>query len=144
MALVPLPAELGGAGELLALAAFGSVRLPSGDVMPGESIFAATARVARQVTGASVNPERVIYLHERAGRELLIGVLCALDVDDVESREPSRVGVRFVPTSALPDDFEPAALREMLMEDSRQGFVRPVAHIVLTATDDRERVEIIW
>jgi hypothetical protein len=144
MAVVPLPAELGGAGDVLALAAFGSVRLPSGDVQPGESIFAATARMVRQVTGAAVRPERVIYLHEQAGRELLLCVLCALDADDTDAATPTRVGVRFVPADAFPDDFEPAALREMLVEDSQQGFVRPVAHIMLTATDDRERVEIIW
>src|SRR5688572_13922380 len=120
LAVVPLPAELGGASELLALAAFGSVRLPVGEVAAGESLFAATARIVRQVTGALVSPERVIYLHERAGRELLVGVLCALDVNAPDAQEPTRVGVRFVAVSAFPEDFEPAALRDLLIEDVQQ------------------------
>jgi ADP-ribose pyrophosphatase YjhB (NUDIX family) len=140
-AVVPLPAELGGAGEVLAIAAFGSARLPSGDLNPGESLYAAARRVIWQAAGVGATAERLVYLVERAGRELIFCVLCALDeIDDA----PDRAGVRFVSPAAA-DEFEPPGTRELLLEDCAQGFARPVAHILLTPTDQgREALSVRW
>ncbi len=122
-AVVPLPAELGGAGEVLGLYAFGNLKLPSGDARSGEGIFAAAARVVLGMAGISVTPERLIYVVEQVGKQLTLCVLCALrDPEDT----PDRAGVRFVPPAAA-DELDPAAVRELLIEDVQQGFVRPVA-----------------
>jgi ADP-ribose pyrophosphatase YjhB (NUDIX family) len=140
-AIVPLPTELGGVGEVLAIAAFGSARLPAGDLNPGESLFAAARRVIWQAAGVGATAERLVYLVERAGRELVFCVLCALDGSD---DAPERAGVRFV-SPATADEFEPEGTRELLLEDCAQGFARPVAHIVLTATEQgREAVTVHW
>ena len=63
--VVPLPSSLGGQGELLMITAFGGARLPSGDLLPNESIHEGTARVVQRVTGARVEPRRVAFLLER-------------------------------------------------------------------------------
>jgi hypothetical protein len=139
--VVPLPSALGGAGEVLAIAAFGSARLPTGDLNPGESLFAAARRVVWQAAGVGATAERLVYLVERAGRELIFCVLCALDESD---DAPDRAGVRFVAPSAA-DEFEPTGTRELLLDDCAQGFARPVAHILLTPTDQgREALTVRW
>lgn len=140
-AIVPVPADLGGAGDVLAVAAFGSARLPMGELAAGESLFAAARRVVWQTAGAGATPERLVYLLERGGRELTFCVLCALeDADDA----PEKAGVRFISPAAA-EEFDPPALRDLLLEDGRQGFVRPVAHIMLIATESgREETRINW
>ena len=140
-AIVPLARELGGAGEVLAVAAFGSARLPAGEPHGGESLFAAARRIVWQTAGAPADGERLIYLVERSGRELTFCVLCALSPDEeLEDRD----GVRFVGPAAV-EEFEPAAIRELLNEDLRQGFVRPLAHIVLTPDENgRDRAHVQW
>ena len=140
-AVVPLPAALGGAGEILAIAAFGSARLPAGELNPGESLFAAARRVIWQAAGVGATAERLVYLVERAGRELIFCVLCVLDESD---DAPDRAGVRFVSPAAA-DEFEPEGTRELLLDDCAQGFARGVAHILLTPTEQgREAVTVQW
>jgi hypothetical protein len=134
---------LGGQGELLMITAFGGARLPSGDLLPNESIHEGTARVVQRVTGARVEPRRVAFLLERVGDEWLIGVLCELAGDGEISE--SRPGVRFVALASGTHDFDPPALRELLVEDSASGFVRPTAHIAIS-TDERgeQTVTTTW
>lgn len=141
-AVVPLPQEFGGAGEILAIAAFGSARLPAGELPPGASLFAAARRVVWQSTGAGATAERLVYIVERAGRSLTFCVLCALDDTD-EAPEP-RAGVRFISPAAV-DEFDPPPLRDLLIEDAQQGFARPVAHVAMLPLENGgERVEIRW
>jgi len=126
--VVPLASELGGSGEVLVLAAFGSVTLPVGEVRKGESLQQAARRIALTMTGAVVQPERLVYLVEQAGRQLLVCILCALeDAADVEGKP----GARFVRIAAE-TELEPAVLRELLIEDGPSGFVRPCAWVVST------------
>lgn len=141
--VVPLPAELGGQGEVLVIAAFGGARLPTGDLLPNERILDGAARVVQQVTGARVEPERMVFLLERVAREWVIGVLCRLTGEATAS--DTRPGVRFVSLASGALEFDPPALRDLLVEDARGGFVRPSAHITIV-TDDLggETVSVAW
>lgn len=139
--VVPLPADMGGVGEVLVLVAFGSVTLPAGEVRKGESLQQAARRIALTMTGAVVRPERLVYLVEQAGRQILVCVLCALeDSDDVDAKP----GARFVRVAA-DTELEPAVLRELLIEDGPSGFVRPCAWVVSTFDDDgRPAGDVRW
>jgi hypothetical protein len=141
--VVPLSSELGGQGELLVVAAFGGARLPTGDLLPNERILDGAARVVQQVTGARVTPQRVVFLLERVAREWVLGVLCSL-ADDLAASE-TRPGVRFHSLAGGSLDFDPPALRDLLVEDARGGFVRPSAHITII-TDDLggETASVSW
>ena len=138
--VVPLPASMGGAGEVLMMAAFGSVKLPAGEVRKGESLQQAVRRVALTMTGAVVQPERLVYLVEQAGRHLLVCILCALEDTDAADAKP---GARFVRVSAE-TDLEPAILRELLIEDAPSGCVRPCAWVVSTFDDGRPAADVRW
>jgi ADP-ribose pyrophosphatase YjhB (NUDIX family) len=141
-AIVPLPAELGGANEVLARAAFGSARLPAGPIRAGESVSAAAVRILLGTTGARASAERVVYVHEAAGREITLCVLCVLDRDDDMDPRP---GVRFVAPTGTDDAFEPIGVGELLAEDLRAGFVRPIAYVRVTRDEfGRERAEPSW
>jgi ADP-ribose pyrophosphatase YjhB (NUDIX family) len=141
-AVVPLPNDLGGAGEVLALAAFGSAKLPSGEPRTGEGVLAAAQRLVLGLTGASVTAERVIYVHEAVGRALTLCVLCTLDPEGATEDRP---GVRFVAPATSEDDWEPVGVRELLSEDVRGGFVRPMAYVQVKRDEfGRERVEPSW
>jgi hypothetical protein len=141
--VVPLPSELGGQGELLVVAAFGGARLPSGDLLPNERILDGAVRVVQQVTGARVTPERIVFLLERVAREWVIGVLCGLAGEG--SASDTRPGARFVSLVGGTLEFDPPALRDLLIEDAHGGFVRPSAHITIV-TDDLggETVSVAW
>lgn len=140
--IVPLPADLGGNGEILALAAFGSVKLPVGEIRPGESVRAAANRIVIGMTGVSVTAERLLYVLEQAGKHVTLCMLCALDTD--QESESDRPGVRFVPIRDA-SELDPPALRELLVEDAQAGFVRPVAFVTAGFDDEgRERVTIDW
>jgi len=142
VAVVPLPAELGGAGEILALSAFGSVKLPSADVRSGETIKRAVSRSVLQMAGVPAIPERLLYVIEQAGKSLTLCLLCSLPEDDAPDERP---GVRFVPVVGNDSEFEPPAVRELLLEDVRNGFVRPTAFASVGWDDEgRERVEVSW
>ncbi len=139
--VVPLPREMSGNGEVLVLAAFGSVKLPVGEVRQGESLQQAARRIALTMTGAVVRPERLVYLVEQAGRQILVCILCALeDAADVEDKPAARF-VRI----AAETELEPASLRELLVEDGPNGFVRPCAWVASTFdADGRPVADIRW
>jgi hypothetical protein len=141
VAVIPLPEAMGGSGEVLALAAFGSVKLPTGDTRPRESSYRAATRIALGVAGAHVTPERLVYVVEQPGEPVTLCVLCALqEAEEVESKP----GVRFVAVAAG-TELEPPALREVLHEDLQGGFVRPVAHVIVGYDESgRERVDVTW
>jgi hypothetical protein len=141
-AIVPLPAELGGAGEILVMSAFGNLKLPSGDVQPRENSLRAVSRVTLGTTGVRVMPERLLYVVEQPGKPLALCILCGLASDDDSDTKP---GVRFASLAAAEGEFEPAPLRELLIEDIRSGFVRGVAHVVVSFDDEgRERQTVNW
>lgn len=124
--VVPLPADMGGNGEVLMMSAFGSVTLPVGEVRQGESLQQAARRIALTTAGAAVQPERLVYLVEQAGKQLLVCILCRLeDAADVDAKP----GARFVRVSS-DTELEPAVLRELLIEDGPSGFVRPSAWVI--------------
>lgn len=141
-AIVPLPGELGGAGEILVLSAFGNVKLPAGEIQPRETSLRAVTRVVLGATGVRVTPERLVYVVEQQGKPLTLCILCALTPDDADDTKP---GVRFTVIGAGEDEFEPAPLRELLVEDARSGFVRGVAHVAVSFdTDGREQASVTW
>lgn len=141
-AIVPFPEALGGAGEVLALEAFGSVKLPSAEARAGESLHRAVSRAVVQMAGVPATPERLLYIVEQTGKQVILCFLCSLDAD----AEPDpRPGVRFVPVSAANGEFEPPAVRELLVEDVRGGFVRPVAFARVTLDEfGRNHIDVSW
>ncbi len=142
MAVVPLPGELGGAGEILVMSAFGNVKLPAGEIQPRETSLRAVARVVLGSTGVRVTPERLVYVVEQPGKPLALCILCALVADDDADTKPS---VRFAAIGAIDGEFEPSPLRELLIEDIRAGFVRGVAHIAVSFdSDGREQSSVTW
>jgi ADP-ribose pyrophosphatase YjhB (NUDIX family) len=140
-AVVPLPSDLGGTGEVLGLYAFGSLKLPVGDVRSGESIRAAASRAVLGMTGLSATPERLVYIVEQVGKQLTLCVLCVpREGEDV----PERPGIRFVPPASV-DDLDPPAIRELLIEDAASGFVRPVAFVTVGFDETgQERATVVW
>jgi ADP-ribose pyrophosphatase YjhB (NUDIX family) len=142
MAVVPLPSDAGGSSEILVMSAFGNLKLPAGEIQPRESSLQAVRRVVRGTTGVRVNPERLVYVIEQPGRPLALCVLCGLVEDDEADTKP---GVRFASIAGSDGEFEPSPLRELLIEDIRSGFVRGVAHVVVSFDDDgREQRTVIW
>jgi len=140
-ALVPLPAQAGGARELLALSSEGGDwTLPVAAVNPGERIFAAARRIARETAGLAVLPERLVYFLEDERGSAWV-VLCAADFD----AEPGEAAgkVQFVDPGALPGILEPDVLRELLVEDLAAGFMRPMAHVTVD-TRESPAVTVIW
>jgi ADP-ribose pyrophosphatase YjhB (NUDIX family) len=127
IALVPLPLDAGGDGELLALRSDGgNWAMPSAPLQHGERILAAAQRIAREAAGLTVRPERLVYfLEDECG--LAWVVLCAADLDD-ELSEVAGLAA-FVDPRELTGILEPDALRELLIEDLAAGFMRPVAHV---------------
>jgi hypothetical protein len=142
MAIVPLPHELGGANEILVLSAFGTLKLPAGEIQPRETSLRAVTRVALGTTGVRVSPERLVYVIEQPGKPVALCVLCALVADDNVDTKP---GVRFAEIGSGDGDFEPSPLRELLIEDVRAGFVRGVAHVAVSFDEDgREQTTVTW
>lgn len=142
VAVVPLPGDLGGAGEILALSAFGSVKLPQAELRAGESIRRAASRAVLQMAGVGARAERLLYVIEQAGRTVTLAVLCSLEPDEEPDERP---GVRFVPVVGNDGTFEPSGIRELLVEDVRNGFVRPAAWAALTFDENgRETLDVTW
>jgi ADP-ribose pyrophosphatase YjhB (NUDIX family) len=141
-AIVPLPNALGGAGEILVLSAFGNLKLPAGEIQPRETSLRAVSRVVLGTTGVRVTPERLVYVVEQSGKPLALCILCALVADDDADTKP---GVRFANVAAVDGEFEPQPLRELLVEDVRSGFMRGVAHVVVSFdVDGREQTTVTW
>ncbi len=138
-AIVPF-AEFGG-DDLLVLQTGGRIRMPSGAARAGERVLPAASRIVLETTGLPVTPVRIVYLLESPESGISLGVLCSVGEipDDPEGMQGDVVGL-----SGTEQDFEPMALREVLMEDLRSGFVRPVAHVVEVLVNGHRRVEVSW
>lgn len=142
MAVIPLPDDLGGSGEILVQSAFGNLKLPAGEIQPRETSLKAVARVVLGATGVRVTAERLVYVVEQPGKPLALCILCALVADDDAD---TKTGVRFASIGDASGDFEPAPLRELLIEDVRSGFVRGVAHVAVSFDQDgREQAIVTW
>lgn len=143
MLVVPLPQELGGAGEVLVLSAFGNLKLPSGTIQPRETSLKAAARIALAVAGIAVSVDRLVYVIEQPGMPLALCVQCELSPDS--DNEDAKYGVKFADLSTSEGSFEPSAVRELLIEDVRSGFARGVAHIVVSYdAEGREQTTVSW
>ena len=141
-AIVPLPGELGGADEILVLSAFGNLKLPAGEIQPRETSLKAVSRIVLGATGVRVIPERLVYVVEQPGKPLALCILCALGESDDTDTKP---GVRFAKIGDSDGDFEPAPLRELLIEDIRSGFMRGVAHVAVSFDEEgREQTTVTW
>lgn len=140
-AVVPLPGDAGGEGEVLVLSAFGNMKLPQGQVRANESLQRAVKRVTLGSTGAEVTPDRLLYVVEQAGKQVTLCFLCTLDgAEDVETKP----GVRFASVGS-DADFEPVAVRELLVEDARGGFIRPTAYVSSFYNEDgKPTVAVTW
>lgn len=140
MPLIPAPAEIGG-GELLALAAFGSVRLPVDKARADETSLRAAERIALGQFGAKVSAERIAYVLERPQQPLTLAILCELQDAEAGAEQP---GVRFVRLKA-DTELDPAALLQPLLEDLPSQFARGVAHVLVRYDQyGRETVETRW
>lgn len=140
VAIVPLAAEFG-SDEVLVLPGAGVLRLPFGPLEPGERLLDAAARIVFEQAGFLPEAGRLVYLLETQGGTLIVGVQCNLpaDLDDgVDLRG------EFVSLSDIKLRLEPMALREILVEDLRSGFVRPVAHLIESSGGDGSPVQITW
>ncbi len=140
VAIVPLAAEFG-TDELLVLSSVGRLMLPSGPLQPGERLLDAAVRIVLEHAGFLPETARLVYVLEAKDGTLVTGVQCNLPADlddDVDLRG------EFVSLSHSDLRVEPMALREILMEDLRSGFVRPVAHLVELSGGDGSPVRITW
>lgn len=135
VAIVPLS---DGSDELLMFPASDSALLPTGELREDESLLDAAARVVLEQAGFRPIPERVVYLLEGQEHVLTVGVLCSLPPDAGDTVD---LKGEFVSVSRFGGILEPFAFREILMEDTRSGFVRPMAHIVEVSG---EGLQISW
>lgn len=138
-AVVPFPE--GGGDEILVLHAGDTATLPTGELGARERVAEAAVRIVHAQAGFEPQPERIVYFLERSEGGLTIGVLChlPLDLDDTVDLKGE-----FVSLSRSDLALEPIALREILMEDLRSGFVRPVAHLVEATGESGPNVQITW
>ena len=139
-AIVPLASELGG-DELLVLRNADRLMLPFGPLAPGERLLDAAERVVREQAGFPPEAVRLVYLLEARNGALIAGVQCNLPADlndEVDLRG------EFVSLSHTDLRLEPMALSEILVEDLRSGFVRPVAHLIELSGGDGPSVQITW
>lgn len=139
-AIVPLVAEFGG-DELLVLRYDDRLLLPLGPLAPGERLLDAAERVVREQAGFSPQAVRLVYLLEARNGALIAGVQCNLPVDLDDDTDLRGEFISLSHTDLL---LEPMALREILVEDLRSGFVRPVAHLVELGDGDGPLVQITW
>lgn len=138
-AVVPF-AEDGG-DEVLVLDNDGLIALPIGELNPGERVLDAAARIVSESTGLRVAPLRVLYLLENADGSMIFGVLCAPSDD---SGDEANLRGDVVSLSRIERDFLPMALLEILVEDLRSGFIRPVAHVIESSGPDGRNVHVTW
>lgn len=140
VAVVPLATEFG-SDELLVLPSAEAIMLPSGPLRAGERLLDAAARIVFEQAGFLPEAARLVYLLETQDGTLIAGVQCNLPVDlgeDVDLRG------EFVSLSHTDLRLEPMALREILVEDLRSGFMRPVAHLIELSGGDGPSVQITW
>ena len=140
VAIVPLSGEYGG-DELLVMRRGDALVLPCAPLQIGERLMDAAARVVLERAGFVPDPVRLVYLLEQQNGSIIVGVQCTLPADIGEGAE---LRGEFVSLTKSDLRFEPVALREILVEDLRSGFVRPVAHLVESSGGDGPAVQITW
>lgn len=138
LAVIPLPAEAGGSGELLMLPAERGWALPQGPPRKGELLLDAAARIVEESAGLSVRTERLVYFLEVAGVRAWVVLGSPLLDAEVEGVNEN---AQFLDPRVV-EAFDPAILRELLIEDLAGGFLRPVAHVV--ANDPAGPVTVTW
>lgn len=138
-AVVPF-AEDGG-DDVLALDRDGVIALPIGAMSPGERILDAAVRIVSETTGLRVAALRVLYVLESAEYGVIFGVLCEPSDDGDEEAD---LQGDLVSLSRIDRDFLPMALLEILVEDLRSGFIRPVAHVVESSGSNGRSVHVTW
>ena len=142
IAVIPLPIELGGNGDVLVLEESRCHTLPMGEPLPGELVMDAVRRVVREKAGVVVEPIRLLYIAEERGEQVVFGILCEIQLDQNAIPEDR---AQFVDVSKLNRILEPAWIVETLAEDAASGFHRPVAHIVVIRDDNgKESTTITW
>lgn len=137
-AIIPV-AEFAG-DELLLVEDDDRVVLPSGRLEPGERVLDAARRIVQERTGLPGEPVRLVYILERAGGGLVFGVHCLVSGGDDSGEQ---VTGSIVSLSGN-DRFRPVALREVLVEDLRTGFVRPVAHVIEPGDGETGPAVVSW
>jgi len=126
-----------GSDELLLVPGEGEYALPSGNVQPGERVLGAASRIVLEMTGLGVVSVRLLYVIEEDPASITFGVLCEPGDSGDEARDLTGEIVRVLEISGR---FQPVALFDMLVEDLRSGFVRPVGHVVVTG----KTVNVSW
>lgn len=139
-AIVPYSAEPG-SDEVLVLRGNGTSELPVGYLRPGERLLAAAARIVLEQAGFMPEPVRLVYVLERRDGALSVGVHCNLPEHLGES---NALRGEFITLSQNDVPLEPMAVREILVEDLRSGFIRPVAHLVEAPEGESPTVHITW
>lgn len=130
-----------GSDDVIVVAAGEKYHLPTGELVAGERVLDAAVRIVKSTTGIVVVPVRLAYIVEGVDDAVTFGVLCDLDEtleDEAELRgEVASLG-------SMGDRFEPMAILDVLMEDLRSGFVRPVAHIVSSGGQGSAEMTVNW
>ena len=130
-----------GSDELLLTPVNGGYGLPAGSLLPTERVLDAASRIVLEVTGLQVTAVRLLYLLEGGPSGITFGVLC--EPGDPGDEDLDLHG-EIVRISTLEHDFQPVALLDILVEDLRSGFVRPVAHVVETLAETGRIVDVSW
>jgi hypothetical protein len=136
-----VPFGVYGTDELLLMPADGTYRLPAGAVLPAERVLDAASRIVLDVTGLQVGAVRLLYVLESDRSGVTFGVLCEPGDSGFDDQDLRGEIVRL---STLERDFQPVALLDILVEDLRSGFVRPVAHVVETQSGTGRIVDVSW
>lgn len=137
-AIIPI-AEFAG-DELLLVEDAGQFVPPSGPLHPGERVLDAARRIVLEKTGLLGEPVRLVYILERADSRLLLGVHCLVSDSGTAGEQVAGSIVSLRGDVA----FAPVALREVLVEDLRSGFVRPVAHVLEPRSGETGPPVVSW
>ena len=140
VAIVPLSLEAGG-DELLVFQREDLLVLPHGTARHRERLLDAAVRVVSEQAGFSPVPARIVYLLESNDGSVAIGAVCTLPSN---LNDETDLHGEFVSLTQSDLPLVPMALREVLVEDLRSGFVRPVAHLVEGDSPDGLAVTVTW
>lgn len=139
--LAVIPFSEFGSDELIVVPAGEEFQLPTGALASGERVLDAVVRIVKSTIGIVVVPVRLAYVIEGVDDAVIFGVLCDLG-DALE--DTTELHGEVASPGSLGDRFVPVALREVLMEDLRSGFVRPVAHIVSGGEQGSTGTAVTW
>lgn len=137
-AIIPI-AEFAG-DELLLVEEAGLFALPAGPLHSGERVLDAARRIVLERTGLMGETVRLVYILEQADGALLFGVHCLVSENGTAGEPVSGSIVSLRGDVA----FAPMAIREVLVEDLRSGFVRPVAHVIEPSSGEAGPPVVSW